>query len=192
MVTAYLLVLTGLALERVWELHLGRRNAQAAFVRGGVEYGRGHFAAMRILHATFFVSCALEVVLLRRPFRPLLGAGCVGVVLCAQALRYWAIASLGGRWNVRVIVEPGVPAVIRGPYRYLRHPNYVAVALEGVAVPMMHGAWLTALVFSLLDAWLLRVRIACEERALRRHCGYDARLALRPRFIPAWPALPDA
>lgn len=186
MVTPYLFFLGALALERAWELRLSARNARGAFARGAIEYGRGHLPAMCALHACFLFSCALEVVLWHRPFRPVLGAGCLVVALFAQALRYWAIASLGGRWNTRVIVEPGVAVVVRGPYRFLRHPNYVAVVLEGVAVPMVHGAWLTAIVFSTLNAALLAVRIRCEERALRSHCGYETRLAARPRFLPRW------
>jgi methyltransferase len=114
-----------------------------------------------------------------------LAAACLVVVVAAQALRYWAIASLGERWNVRVIVEPGIPVEVHGPYRYLRHPNYVAVVLEGLAVPLVHGAWLTALAFSVSNAVLLAVRIRCEERALGTHCAYAARLGGRSRFVPS-------
>jgi methyltransferase len=98
------------------------------------------------------------------------------LALAAQGLRYWAIATLGRRWNVRVIVVPGLAAVHDGPYRFMRHPNYVAVVLEGFAVPLMHGAWATAIAFTLLNAWLLRTRVRCEETALRDHCDYDAML----------------
>lgn len=188
MVGPYLLFLAVLAAERLFELRVSRRHAAAAFARGAIEYGRRHFAWMRALHAGFLAACALEVVLLHRPFRPALAAACLGVVVAAQALRYWAIASLGERWNVRVIVEPGIPVEVRGPYRYLRHPNYVAVVLEGFAVPLVHGAWLTALVFSVSNAVLLAVRIRCEERALGTHCAYAARLGRRSRFVPRLPA----
>ena len=187
MVTAYLALLVLLAGERIVELDLSRRNAAWAFAHGGIEVGRGHFAAMRVLHAGFLVACGAEAALAGRPFVPALGVPMLAVALAAQALRYWAIASLGPRWNVRVIVVPGMPAVTRGPYRFLRHPNYVAVALEGVAVPLVHGAWITAVAFTLLNAALLAVRIRCEEEALARHCGYGERLGSRPRFLPAAP-----
>jgi methyltransferase len=94
------------------------------------------------------------------------------VVICAQVLRYWVIGTLADRWNVRVIVVPGEPAVRRGPYLLLRHPNYAAVVLELVALPLVHSAYLTAIAFSVANALLLRVRIRVEERALTTHCSY--------------------
>src|SRR5690606_23331727 len=126
-----------------------------------------------------------EVWLLERPWIPALGGVCVLVALAAQGLRYWTIATPGRRWNVAVLVLPGVPAVASGPFRFLRHPNYLAVVAEGLAVPLMHSAFLTAGVFSVLNAVLLAVRIACEEQALARHCSYDERFAERPRLWPA-------
>jgi len=94
------------------------------------------------------------------------------VALVAQALRYWAIASLGDRWNTRIIVVPGLEPVTRGPYRFLRHPNYVAVVLELAAVPLIHGAWVTAAVFTLGNALLLLVRIRADEAVIRSSLGY--------------------
>lgn len=184
MVTAYLAFLALLGLERLVELRISRRHAAWALARGGVEVGRRHFRVMTLLHGGFLAACAAEVVLLGRPFVPALGGPMLGLALAAQALRYWAIASLGPHWNVRVIVVPGAQAVTRGPYRWLRHPNYLAVALEGVAVPLIHSAWWTALGFSLANAALLAVRIRCEERALAQHCDYDARLGGVHRFLP--------
>jgi methyltransferase len=188
MVIPYLAFLALLALERLVELHISRRNAARAFARGGVELGQRHFRAMKLLHGAFLGACAAEVLLLQRPFVPALGWPMLGLALGAQALRYWAIASLGPHWNVRVIVVPGARAVTSGPYRWLRHPNYLAVAIEGVAVPLIHSAWWTALGFSAANAALLAVRIRCEERALAEHCDYDARLGGRRRFLPARPA----
>lgn len=182
--TVYLVLLALLAAERGVELRLSRRNAALAFAQGGIERGQRHFRVMKLLHTAFFAACAAEVVLLRRPFLPALGAAMLAVALGAQALRWWAIASLGPRWNVRVIVVPGAPAVRRGPYRFLRHPNYLAVVLEGFAVPLVHGAWLTALVFSAANAVLLAVRIRCEEEALADHCAYADRLGDLPRWLP--------
>jgi methyltransferase len=170
MVIAYLSFLGLVGLERTFELAVSRRNAAWAFSQGGIEHGREHFFAMKLLHTGFFAACALEVVLLGRPFLLWLGAPMLALALAAQALRYWAIASLGKRWNVRVITIPGMPLSTAGPYRFLRHPNYLAVVLEGIAIPLIHTAFLTAMAFSLLNAWMLRTRIRCEERAL----GYEA------------------
>ena len=180
----YLALLAALSLERLHELRLSRRNAARAIAQGGVEFGQTHYRVMALLHGCFLVACAAEVLLLGRPFRPALGWPMLALAAGAQALRYWAIATLGPRWNTRVIVVPGAPAVTRGPYRFLRHPNYVAVVIEGFAVPLVHGAWITAVCFSAANAVLLAVRIRCEERALARHCVYEARLGAAPRFVP--------
>lgn len=184
MVGVYLVLLALLGAERLLELRLSRRNAAWAFERGGIEFGERHFFWMRLLHAGFLVSCALEVTLLKRPFDARVGVPMFAFALVAQSLRFWTIAALGPRWNARVIVVPGLRVVTGGPYRWLRHPNYLAVVIEGFAVPLIHGAWLTALVFSAANAVLLLVRIRCEERALLEHCGYAERLGDRPRLLP--------
>jgi len=87
-------------------------------------------------------------------------------VVAAQALRWWCIVTLGPRWNTRVIVVPGLAPVVAGPYRVLRHPNYLAVAVEGAALPLVHGCWITAVSFTVANALLLRVRIRVENEAL--------------------------
>jgi methyltransferase len=181
---AFTLLLFALMLERGAELYVSRRNAAWARARGAIEYGQQHLIWMKLLHTCFFAGCLLEVWLLSPPFIPALAAVCVVVALGAQALRYWTIATLGPRWNVAVLVLPGVPAEARGPFRFTRHPNYLAVVLEGLAVPLIHSAVVTALVFSALNAWVLWVRIRCEERALSEHCDYAAVLGDRPRFLP--------
>lgn len=173
-----------LGVERLVELTISRRNASWALGRGALVYGREHLIWMKLLHTAFLLGCVLEVWAFSRPFSPLLGWPCLLLALSCQGLRYWTIASLGRRWNIEVIVLPGVPAEVSGPFRFLRHPNYLAVVLEGIAVPLVHSAWLTALTFTLLNAALLRVRIRCEEEALAQHCQYAARLGARSRFVP--------
>lgn len=182
---AYTLFIAALALERCFELWLSRRNAAWARREGAIEYGARHLVWMKVLHTSLFFGCLGEVWLLERPFLPALGLSCLAVVLAAQALRYWTIATLGRRWNVAVLVLPGAPAVSAGPFRFLRHPNYLAVVAEGIAIPLMHSAFVTAGVFSVLNALLLAIRIDCEERALTQHCGYTQRFADRPRLWPA-------
>jgi methyltransferase len=185
MVTSQLLYLGFLGLlglERLGELALSRRNANAARAAGAVEAGRGHYPAMVAFHSLFLLSCALETTLVPRAFPGALGWVALGAAVAAQALRYWAVATLGARWNTRVLVWPGVPPVTGGPYRFLRHPNYLSVVVEMIAVPLVHGAWVTAVVFSAGNALLLRVRIRAEERALGRPWA-DA-FAGRPRLVP--------
>ncbi|MFE6969076.1 isoprenylcysteine carboxyl methyltransferase family protein [Isoptericola sp. NPDC057653] len=164
----YVALVLATGAERVAELVVSARHARWSFARGGVESGRGHFPAMVALHTGLLLACVAEVVLLDRPFLPWLGWPMLALVLASQALRWWCIATLGERWNTRVIVVPGLPLVSGGPYRWFRHPNYVAVVLEGVALPLVHTAWLTAVVFTVLNAWLLLgFRVPAEERALR-------------------------
>ncbi|MEU3404472.1 isoprenylcysteine carboxyl methyltransferase family protein [Streptomyces sp. NPDC006670] len=160
----YFLLLAVVAAERLAELATARRNAGWSLARGGREYGRGHYPAMVALHVGLLAGCAAEAA--HRPFLPALGWPALAVVAVAQGLRWWCVLSLGPRWNTRVIVVPGLPLVAAGPYRLLRHPNYAAVVLEGLALPLVHTAWVTALAFTLLNALLLRVRIRCENAAL--------------------------
>ena len=182
MVGAYLAFLACFAAERFAELFLSRRNARIAFARGGRESGAAHFRWMAGVHALFLPCCAAEVLFFDRRFPGVAGLAFAGAALAAQALRWWAIGSLGWRWNVRVIVVPGEPPVRRGPYRFLRHPNYVAVAVEMLCVPLAHCAWLTAALFSILNVILLRVRIRVEEQALG--AGWEEAFSGTPRFIP--------
>lgn len=162
----FTVVVALVGVERLAELVVSRRHTAWSFARGGVEHGFGHYPTMVVLHTGLLVG-ALAEAWLRRPAVP----GALAVVmfvplLGAQALRWWCITVLGRQWNTRVIVVPGLSPVRRGPYRLLSHPNYVAVVVEGVALPLLHGAWLTALVFTVLNAMLLRVRISVENDAL--------------------------
>jgi len=182
--TFYLALLVVVALERLYELFLSRQHAKKAFQQGGVEAGAGHFRWMVVLHTLFLPACAVEVWFLPRPWNPILGIPMVGVLVASMSLRYWAVMTLGERWNTRVIVVPGLSAVDRGPYRWVRHPNYVAVGLEMFALPLVHGAWICATVFSVLNYAMLLVRVRVEEAALATHCGYQEAMGDRPRFLP--------
>lgn len=163
----YALLIGAVVIERIAELVVSQRNATWALERDGIETGRGHYPPMIILHTGLLVACLVEVFLADRPFLPPLGWTMLVLVLVAQALRWWCITTLGRRWNTRVIAIPGLPLVTAGPYRWLRHPNYLAVVIEGIALPLVHTAWLTALAFTVLNAvLLLRFRIPAEERAL--------------------------
>lgn len=172
------------AVERLLELAISRRHARRLLGRGGVVAGQGHYRWMVLLHTALLVAAPLEVWLLGRPFVAPLAATMTVLVVLGMALRYWVIATLGDRWTTNVVVVPGEPPVEGGPYRFLRHPNYLAVVLEVAALPLVHTAWLTALVFSVGNACVLRTRIRVEERALAAHSSYRERLGDRPRFLP--------
>ena len=164
--TPYVLLVVAVGVERLAELVVATRNARWAFAHGGVESGRGHYPVMAAMHTAFLVACIAEVAIADRPFLPWLGWPMLALVVASQALRWWCVATLGHQWNTRVIVVPGLPLVSGGPYRWLRHPNYVAVVVEVAALPLVHTAWVTALVFTLANAVVLAVRIPVEERAL--------------------------
>lgn len=181
----YLLLIALVAVQRLAELAISKRNLARALAAGGREVESGHYPVMVALHTAFLIACPAEVYLLDRPFVPALGIVCGIVLVLATALRYWAIGTLGSRWNTRIVVLPGAPPVMGGPFRFLRHPNYLAVILEIAFLPLLHGAWATAIVFSVANAALLRVRIAAEEKALAEASGYDRAFAGRPRLIPS-------
>lgn len=155
--------------ERIVELFISKRNAADAFARGGVEYGRRHFPLIVAVHTGLLVGCIAEVVLLDRPFIPLLGWPMLVIAIFCQAGRYWIIHTLGRQWNTRVIVVPGATRVVaRGLYRWFTHPNYVIIVIEGIALPLVHSAWITAIAFTVLNgALLLGARIPTEDKALR-------------------------
>lgn len=161
---AYTALIIAVALERTAELVVSQRNLAFSRKRGGVEYGAGHYPVMIVLHTALLVACLLEAA--HREFLPALGWPMFGIVLAAQGLRWWCISTLGHQWNTRVVVVPGAGRVTGGPYRYVPHPNYVAVVAEGIALPLVHSAWITAVVFTALNAILLRTRITCENQAL--------------------------
>ena len=160
-----LVVLVGL--ERLAELVVSKRNAAWSKEQGGVETGFSHYPFMVVLHTGLLVGALVEAYV-REPVVPAwLAWSMLVVVLLTQALRWWCIATLGRRWNTRVIIVPGMPPVHRPvPTAIISHPNYVAVVVEGIALPLVHAAWITAVVFTVLNAVLLTVRIRVENAAL--------------------------
>jgi methyltransferase len=165
--TWYVLLIAAVGVERIAELVVAKRHAAWAFAHGGIESGKRHYPPMVALHTALLIACVVEAELSGRPFLPWLGWTAFALVLASQALRWWCIATLGKLWNTRIIVVPGVELVRRGPYRFLSHPNYIAVAIEGAALPLVHSAWITALAFTVLNAiLLLGFRIPAEEKAL--------------------------
>lgn len=161
-----ILVLAAVVCERVAELVVSARNAHWSLAHGGREYARGQVLPMVGLHVGLLAGCLAEWWL-AGAFLPWLGWPMLGLVVLANALRWWCIGTLGRQWCIRVIVVPGLAAVRRGPYRVLPHPNYLAVAVEGAALPLVFTGWVTALAFTLLNAvFLLGFRIPAENRAL--------------------------
>lgn len=179
---ATLAVVAAVAVERLLELHISRRNTAWTIAHGGVEVGNGAYRLMTVFHAVFLLACVAEPLLWPRAFRPTFAIAWVVVLLGAQALRWWAVITLGPLWNTRIIVIPDAAPVTSGPYRWLRHPNYLAVIAEVIALPMLRGAWVTALVATIGNALIMRVRIVLEEQALGAQ--WASTFAKTPRFIP--------
>lgn len=168
------LLIVAVAIQRIVELRIARRNERRARERGAIEVGRDHYAAIVTLHLLWFIGMLVEIVLLTRSINALWYL-LLPAFIAAQALRIWSMRSLGEAWNTRILVVPGSRVVRRGPYKYLRHPNYLAVIIELAVVPVMLGAYLTAITTSLINTMLLRNRIRAEVEALRQFAkGFDA------------------
>ena len=155
-----------IAAQRLLELAYSRRNECRLRARGAIERGTGHYPVMVATHTLWLVSTLVEG-LVRGPEIPAWWPVPLAAFLLVQPLRYWAILSLGANWNARILVVPGGKLVRSGPYRFFPHPNYGVVAVEILNFPLIFGAWITAIVFSLLNAALLYVRIRTENRALK-------------------------
>jgi len=156
--------------QRLVELVLARRNERRARARGAVERGRSHYLFIVALHSLWLLATLIEG-LLRGPELPALWPIPLALFLLVQPLRYWALVSLGERWNTKILVVPGAKPIRRGPYKYLSHPNYVVVVVEILTCPLIFGAWVTALVFTVLNAAVLWVRVREENRALTELAG---------------------
>jgi len=164
--TAFTVLVVLVGLERLAELVVSKRNAAWSFERGGVESGFSHYPFMVVLHTGLLLGALVEAYARRPDVPSALAWSMLVVVVLTQALRWWCIATLGRQWNTRVIVVPGLAPVHGGPYALMRHPNYVAVVVEGVALPLVHACWITAVVFTVLNAVLLTVRVRVENTAL--------------------------
>ncbi len=162
----YYCFVVAIGMERIVELVVARRNAAWSIDHGGKEFGQGHYPVMVSMHALLLIACITEVWAMHRPFIPWLGWPMVAIVLLSTIVRWRCVSVLGKRWNPRLIVIPGAALVTRGPYRWLRHPNYTAVAAEVAALPLVHTAWLTMIAFSIANALVLTVRIRAENAVL--------------------------
>lgn len=164
----FVAVVLVIAAQRLVELGRSRDNAARMLARGGREHAAHQMPWMVLLHATWLGAMLVEVLVIGRPFQPAIALLAAIVFAAGQRLRRSARRALGWRWTARIITVPGVPLVRSGPYRFLSHPNYLGVALEVAALPLLHSAWITALCFSALNAVMLWRRIRAENLALGR------------------------
>ena len=183
-VIAFLLLLGGVATTRLVELRVSRRHQQELARKGVQKRVDPNYRWMVALHATVLAGAFIEVLLLHRPWIGPLAASMSALFLLATALRWWTIRSLGTHWNVEVMASGTLGVVTTGPFRWVRHPNYLGVFLEMAALPLIHTAWLTALAGAAGNVWVLRHRLRIEEPELEADPVYRATMAAKPRFLP--------
>lgn len=159
------LFLALLVIQRICELLLAKRNERTVRKEGAIEYDRSGYKVIVAMHAAFFISLVSEYSLLEKTLNDRWPA-LIAVFLLAQALRYWSIGILGKYWNTKVLVVPVAGAVTKGPYRYFKHPNYLAVVIEIAVIPLIFSCYITSALFSVLNLIVLRRRIKIEESAL--------------------------
>ncbi len=179
----YLALLTLVAAGRLIELRHSRHNQRQLTSAGGQKAPEPGYIWMVALHAGMLGGCALEVLLLPRAWLPLLGIPALAIFLTANAARWWVIRTLGQRWNVQVM-SPALGVISTGPYQWVRHPNYTAVFAEMAALPLIHSAWITAALGTLLHLLVLRNRVTLEESVMQQDADWQAAFGSRPRFLP--------
>lgn len=179
----YVALLVGFALLRVAELLVSRRQQLQLLAEGGRRIAEPSYPFMVIVHASLLVGSGLEAWLLRRPFLPLLGWAMLALLGLCLAGRVWVWRNLREQWNTQIVASVR-PIVTTGPYRYVRHPNYTLVIVEMFALPLVHCAYLTTVVCSVLNAAVLWQRIQAEEQMLLAHPEYRRVMAEKPRFLP--------
>ena len=183
-VGAYILLLALVGVIRLLEVRISRHNQRRLAAKGVAKIPDPNFRWMVLFHAGILVAAGLEVVLLHRPLYPVL-ALLMGLLLVLSAgMRWWVIHVMSEHWNVQVMASIPLGVVVDGPFRWIRHPNYAAVFVELIALPLIHSAWLTALIGGVIHAAILRQRIRVEESVLLSNPAYKAMMGGKPRFLP--------
>jgi methyltransferase len=180
----YLALLVIVGLGRLGELAISRRHQKQMALRGIAKRADPGFRWMVAFHAAVLAGAAVEVVALRRPFFPVLGLMMALLFVMATGLRWWVIGVMGEHWNVEVMASGAMGVVTGGPYRFVRHPNYLAVFVEMAALPLIHTAWVTSFAAMIGNIFVLRHRLGIEEPILNAEPAYRTAMASKPRFLP--------
>jgi methyltransferase len=186
---AFLALLATVGASRLIELAISRRHQRVLRALGAPQVPDPHFHWMVVLHTAILAGAGLEVVVFHRPMIRMLAVAAGTVFMLAEGLRWWTIQTLGRHWNVHVMNSTHLGIVSSGPFRFVRHPNYAAVFIELIALPLIHTAWLTALVGSVAHLWVLSRRIFLEDVMLLADPTYRAEMAHKPRFLPRPPRI---
>jgi len=169
---------------RFYELYISKQHQQRMVLEGASKVSEPRFRWMVVVHTFVLVGAAVEVVALHRPFYPIFGGICFVIFLAANVVRWWVIRTLGAHWNVQVMDSTSLGVITTGPFRYVRHPNYAAVFVEMLVLPLIHTAWITAITGTLAHVLVLSQRLSTEERVLFSDAKYRAAMAGKPRFLP--------
>src|SRR5947208_10728070 len=180
----YLALLAAVGVLRLVELRISHKHQERMLTQGAVRVPEPHFKWMVVVHTGVLVGAALEVVLLRRPFLPLLGGAMFVVFLASNLMRFWVVRTLGDLWSVQVMDSTRIGVVTTGPFRLVRHPNYTGVILEMISLPLIHTAWITAIVTSLAYSFVLSTRIRAEESVLMANTEFRSDMGYTTRFFP--------
>lgn len=172
-----------LIVQRLTELFIARKNEKWMRYRGGVEHGSEHYPFIVALHILFLLSLLLEVEIFDRNITDIWYI-LVPILLLTQIMRYWSVVSLGNYWNTKIIIVPNDIVISKGPYQFIKHPNYVVVAVEILIIPLLFHAYLTALLFTLLNIIMMSIRIPAEETALQKYTNYQEVFTVKSRFLP--------
>lgn len=180
----FLALLLAVAAMRIFELRISKKHQQEMTARGASRVKDPNFRWMAMFHTLVLIAAAAEVVFRYRPFIPALAYPMIALFVCANIVRWWVIRTLGEHWNVQVMDSTGLGVITSGPFRYVRHPNYAAVFVEMIALPLIHTAWITALAGAVAHVIVLALRLRTEERVLFANPDYAAAMASKPRFVP--------
>jgi methyltransferase len=183
-VILFLVLLLAVAALRIFELRISKRHQQRMTSRGAAKVKDPYFRWMALFHAVVLIGAAAEVLFFHRPLIPALAIPMFAVFLAANLVRWWVIRTLGEHWNVQVVDSTKLGFVASGPFRYVRHPNYAAVFLEMIALPLIHTAWITALAGALAHIIVLSLRLSVEDPVLLSNPDYAATMGSKPRFLP--------
>ena len=183
-VILFLALLLAVAAMRIVELRISKRHQREMISRGAEKTKDPIFRWMAMFHTLVLIGAAVEVVFLHRPFLPALAIPMLTLFILANIARWWVIRTLGEHWNVEVMDSTKLGVITSGPFRYVRHPNYAAVFVEMIALPLIHTAWITAFVGAIVHIVVLTVRLSAEERVLFANPDYLAAMSSKPRFFP--------
>ena len=184
MTAAYIWLLVLVGIERIVEVGISRRNQDKLKLQGVRKVHEPHFRWLVLFHAAVLLAAGAEVLFLHRPLIPALAVPMAAIFILSNVLRYWVIGLLAGLWNIQIMDSANIGVVTSGPYHWIRHPNYVGVVMEVFSLPMIHTAWITAIVGTSLYMEILRRRLKIEDHVLMSNPAYREAMGAKPRFFP--------